>query len=64
MTMQQTLVELLKRKWLTPISALNEARCLSLSQRCGELRRAGERVVDKWVITDSGKRVKAYRIVK
>lgn len=64
MTMQQTLIKLLSRKWLTPLSALKEAQCLSLSQRCGELRRAGINVVDKWVKTDSGKRVKSYRIVR
>jgi len=64
MTMQQTLIKLLSRKWLTPLSALNEANCLSLSQRCGQFRRAGINVIDKWVKTESGKRVKSYRIVK
>jgi hypothetical protein len=61
-TMRQHLIALLCKQWLTPLDALNKAGCLSLSQRCGELRREGFRVTDKWVTTPTGKRVKAYRI--
>ena len=63
MTMHQELLELLKKQWVTPIDALQKARCLSLSQRCGNFRRAGYKVEDKWVPLPSGKRVKAYRVV-
>lgn len=37
-TMKQELLKLLLREWTTPISALNKVGCMSLSQRCGELR--------------------------
>ena len=56
MTMRDTLHSTLKRRWLTPLDALHMCGCLSLSQRCGELRRAGVPVQDKWVCLPSGKR--------
>jgi hypothetical protein len=56
------LVALMKRRWVSPIDALNHCGLMSLSQRCGELRRSGVKVVDKWVTRD-GSRHKAYRIV-
>lgn len=61
--MRNQLLRLLQRKWVTPLVALSEAQCLSLSQRCGEFRREGVNVIDRWVKTPTGKRVKAYRIV-
>jgi len=61
--MKGQLIKLLSRKWVTPIVALNEVGCFSLSQRCGEMRAEGMNVLDKWVKLPSGKRVKAYRIV-
>lgn len=62
-TMEHRLLKLLKRKWVTPLDALREVGCLSLSQRCGELRReAGVQIKDKWVELDGGKRIKAYRV--
>jgi hypothetical protein len=60
--MKEKLVKLMRRRWVTPLDALQHAGCLSLSQRCGEMRRAGMAVMDKWVDLDSGKRVKAYRL--
>ena len=62
-TMKQALIVELKRGYLTPIMALERCACLSLSQRCGELRRDGYKVLDKWVKLNGGKRVKSYRIV-
>lgn len=64
MTMQDTLIELLQREWLTPLEALQKANCMSLSQRCSEFRRQGINVVDRWVDLPTGKRVKAYRIAE
>lgn len=61
-TMLATLTRLLHQEWLTPVDALEKARCFSLSQRCGQLRRQGFNVLDKWVELPSGKRVKAYHI--
>lgn len=61
--MKTDLFNLLRRQWVTPLVALEKAACLSLSQRCGDFRREGAIVLDKWVKTPTGKRVKAYRIV-
>ena len=63
MTMKISLLKLLKRRWLSPVDALRLAGCMSLSQRCGEFRRDGVNVVDRWV-EQGGKRFKSYRIVK
>lgn len=62
MTMKKHLERTLRRHWLTPITALERCGCFSLSQRCGEFRRAGLNVRDKWVSLGNGKRIKAYRI--
>lgn len=64
MTKKAKLLKTLERKWLTPLDAAMECGVFALSQRCGEFRRAGIPVVDKWVNTLGGSRVKAYRIVK
>lgn len=61
MTQADHIRRLLLRRWLTPLDALALAGCLSLSQRCGELRRRGVNVVSKWVSVGA-KRVKAYKI--
>ena len=63
MTMKDELLALMRRRWVTPLIALREVGCLSLSQRCGELRRAGVKVLDKWTETPTGKRVKSYRVL-
>jgi len=63
MNMQDRLLIVLKQQWITPVDALNLAGCLSLSQRCGDLRRAGVVVLDKWVQLPNGKRIKAYRVL-
>jgi hypothetical protein len=62
MTMKTQLITLLQKRWTTPLLALQMVGCLSLSQRCGELRRDGVLVLDKWTELPNGKRVKAYRI--
>ena len=54
----------LPRQAARPIDALNACGTMSLSQRCGELRRAGVNVASKWVKDADGKPLfKAYRIV-
>jgi hypothetical protein len=55
---------LLARRWLTALESAQMGGCLSLSQRVGDLRRAGEVVIDRWVKTASGARVKSYRWVR
>lgn len=62
MTMHDKLLKLLRRKWVSPLTALNEAQCLSLAQRVSQWRAAGIAIKDKWVDLPSGKRVKAYRL--
>jgi hypothetical protein len=64
MTMTAELVSLLKTQWVTPLDALQRGNCLSLSQRCGEMARAGYRVEKKWRDLGNGKRVMSYRIVE
>ena len=63
MTQAAQLSQIMRRRWITPLDALKLAGCLSLSQRCGELRRSGVNVVSRWVHVGE-KRVKAYRIIK
>ena len=62
-TKKAALLAVLKRRWLTPLQAVETCGLFSLSQRCGELRRDGHCVIDKWVTLPSGSRVKAYRVV-
>lgn len=46
---------------LTPLEALSMFGCMALSQRCGELARAGWPIVSEMVKLPSGKRVARYR---
>lgn len=62
--MKDRLKDRLRKGWTTPLQALSDAGCLSLSQRCGDFRRNGLMVVDKWVGLPDGRRVKAYRLPK
>ena len=62
--MKRDLLALLSRKWVSPLEALRECGCLSLAQRVSEWKRDGVSIIDKWIDTPSGKRVKAYRIVR
>lgn len=64
MTMKRDLLNLLARQWVTPISALQHCQCFSLAQRCSEWRAEGLTILDKWVKTPSGKRVKAYKLMR
>ena len=64
MKQKQRTIQLLERGWVTALASANMGGCLSLSQRVGELKRSGVTVIDKWVVTNEGARVKAYRIVK
>ena len=55
---------LLARGWTTALQSAQKGGCLSLSQRVGEFRRRGFLIDQKWVKTESGARVAAYRLVK
>lgn len=63
MSQADDLHKIMRSRWITPLDALSLAGCLSLSQRCGELRKRGVNVVSRWVSVGS-KRVKAYTIAK
>lgn len=56
----ELLVALQNGERLTPLTALEKYRCFSLSQRMGELRRAGWPIVAVMVTVSSGKRVAQY----
>jgi Helix-turn-helix domain len=62
MLMKQRLYDLLKKKWVSPITALNEANCFSLAQRVSNWRADGIVILDKWIDLPNGKRVKAYKL--
>lgn len=64
MTQKATTFALLSKRWVTALESAQAGGCLSLSQRCGEWRRGGHCIVDRWVTMASGARVKAYRLVK
>lgn len=55
---------LLKRGWITALDSALLGGCLSLSQRVGEFKRSGVHIADKWVTTENGARVKAYKVIK
>lgn len=64
MTMKRDLLSRLARQWVSPMDALHLCGCMSLAQRVSEWRRDGVTIIDKWIETPTGKRVKAYRIVR
>jgi hypothetical protein len=53
-------ISLLRRGWTTALQSAQQGGCLSLAQRVSEMRRSGVTVLDKWVSTGGGARVKAY----
>ena len=63
MNHKQKTLALLRKGWTTALQSAQAGGCLSLSQRCGEFRRDGMTVLDKWVETDGGARIKAYRVI-
>ena len=64
-TMTRELLEaLLAGERLTPLSALEKHRCFSLSQRMGELRRAGWPIRSEMVSVNTGKKVAMYYLAK
>lgn len=62
-TKKAALLALLRRRWVTPLVALQSVGVLSLSQRISEWRRYdGLEFDQRTVVTDSGARVAAYRL--
>ena len=48
-TKKAVVLSLMKQRWLTPLTALNYCGLLSLSQRVGELKREGYKIVSRRV---------------
>lgn len=63
MTSTDRTLALLSRGWLTSLESAMKGGCLSLSQRVGEFKARGFKIDEKWVKTQGGARVKAYRLV-
>jgi hypothetical protein len=61
--LERDVLALLVRGWTSPIDALNEANCFSLSQRVGNISRLGYRVEKQWFKLPSGKTVRRYRVL-
>lgn len=64
LTKKAKLMKLLKTQYVTPLEALEATGIMSLAQRISEWRAAGYVIGDKWVVTGTGARVKAYRVLK
>ena len=62
-TMRQTLLDLLKAGYVTPLDALQRAGCMSLSQRCGEFARDGHKVDKRWMKLANGKKIMSYKVI-
>ena len=63
MTKTARTLELLRAGWVTPLDCALNGGCLSLSQRVGDLRRAGWGILDGWRVLPSGARVKEYTVI-
>lgn len=59
---QKELARVLSRRWLTSLDAALLHGVWALSQRCGELQRAGVCVDKRWKKLSTGKRVMEYRV--
>jgi hypothetical protein len=65
MTQSQAILALLRKgKRLTPLTALNEIGCLSLSQRIGDLKRKGYQIARTMVEVGPRKHVASYRLIR
>jgi len=63
MNHKQKTMALLRKGWTTALSSAQAGGCMSLAQRVSEWRADGVMVLDKWVQTEGGARIKAYRII-
>jgi hypothetical protein len=58
----QKLIPVLKRRYITIMDAINIAGATAFHRRLTDIRKMGYITKDKWIKTDSGARVKAYKI--
>ena len=59
-TKKAQILKIARKRWVTPLSILYDVGCLSLSQRMGELKREGHKVVSKIV---PGEKYHQYRVI-
>ncbi len=59
---QRILSHMKKGRWITPAQAFSKYGCLSLSQRIGDLIQEGHNIQKDWLVTDTGARVRKYRL--
>ena len=59
-TQHQIIVKLARRRWISPMEALNAGGGMKLSTRVGELRHMGYTVLDRW---HPSKKFKIYRVI-
>lgn len=64
MTKRDKLLGHLKRRWISPIDALNLVGLMSLSQRVGELERSGTPIEKRWAESPTGARFREYRVAR
>lgn len=60
MTQHQIIVKIAKKRWISPLDALNAGAGMKLATRVSELRRAGFTFLDKW---HPSKSFKLYKCV-
>ena len=54
----------MRRRWVTPMDALDNFGSFRLAARVADLRRLGYEVESRWQKTSGGHQVKAYRIAR
>ena len=61
MNQYDIIIKLSKKKWISPIDALNAGAGMKLATRIGELKRKGYIFMDKW---SSDHKFKLYKLIE
>ena len=60
----QAAIQIMRKRWLTTLDAINACGLSSLSQRISVLRRKGYEFDQRTFVTSTGSRVAAYKLRK
>lgn len=60
----QAAIQIMRRRWLTTLDAINAVGLSSLSQRISVLRRKGYEFEQRTVVTATGSRIAEYKLRK
>lgn len=60
----QAAIQIMRRRWLTTLGAINACGLSSLSQRISVLRRKGYEFDQRTVVTATGSRIAEYKLRK